>query len=83
MTSVTWAGKELKSFRRITLAPGTSVVVDLELRAADCTLVTNDGRRVVEPGAFEVLVGPGSRDRDLLVAGLRIRWPIRRSYGRS
>ncbi len=30
-----------------------------------------DGRRVVEPGDFEVLVGPSSRDRELLKTRLR------------
>ena len=31
-----------------------------------------DGRRVVEPGDFELLVGPSSRAGDLLRAGFRI-----------
>ena len=30
-----------------------------------------EGRSVVEPGEFEILVGPSSRDRDLLKATLR------------
>jgi beta-glucosidase len=34
-------------------------------------LVDADGRRVVEPGEFEVLVGPSSRDKDLLKVALR------------
>lgn len=33
--------------------------------AADCTLVDAEGRRVVEPGRFEPLVGPSSRDEAL------------------
>lgn len=72
VTSVTWADKELKGFRQVIVAPGTSTMVELELLAADCTLVTADGRRIVEPGDFELLVGPTSRDRDLLTAGFRI-----------
>jgi beta-glucosidase len=34
-------------------------------------LVDADGHSVVEPGDFEILVGPSSRDRDLLKATLR------------
>jgi beta-glucosidase len=62
VTSVTWAIKELKAYRQVTVPAGTSVTVDIELPAAACTLVTADGRRVVEPGDFELLVGPNSRD---------------------
>jgi beta-glucosidase len=34
--------------------------------------VDAEGRSVVEPGEFEILVGPSSRDRDLLKATLRV-----------
>ena len=73
VTSVTWAQKELKAYLQIGLAPGQSRTVDLELPVADCTLVDADGRRVVEPGAFELLVGPSSRDEVLLRAGFTVR----------
>jgi beta-glucosidase len=72
VTSVTWADKELKAWRQVTVAPGESATVTFEVPAADCTVVTADGRRVVEPGSFELLVGPSSRDRDLLVAPFEI-----------
>lgn len=68
VTSVTWAEKELKAYRQVDLAPGESVVVDLELPVADCTIVDRRERRVVEPGAFDLLVGPSSRDETLLRA---------------
>jgi beta-glucosidase len=51
---------------------GTSVEVPIGLPAADCMLVTADGRRVVEPGEFELRVGPSSRERDQLKATFRI-----------
>ncbi len=66
VTSATWAAKELKAYRQVDLAPGESVVVDLELPVADCTIVDRHGARVVEPGAFDLLVGPSSRDEALL-----------------
>jgi len=72
VTSVTWAVRELKAYRQVTVPPGESVTVEIELPAAACTLVTADGRRVVEPGDFELLVGPSSRESDLLRAPFRI-----------
>lgn len=68
VTSVTWAEKELKAYRQVDLAPGESAVVDLTLPVADCTIVDRRERRVVEPGAFDLLVGPSSRDEALLRA---------------
>ncbi|MBV1855941.1 glycoside hydrolase family 3 N-terminal domain-containing protein [Catellatospora tritici] len=72
ITSVTWAEKELKTFRQVVLAPGEARTVELELPAAACTLVDSAGRRVVEPGAFELLVGPSSREAELLRAGFTV-----------
>ncbi|MFG1609064.1 glycoside hydrolase family 3 N-terminal domain-containing protein [Actinoplanes sp. NPDC049265] len=66
VTSVTWAERELKTYRQATVPPRGETTVDLELPVRECTLVTADGRRVVEPGAFELQVGPNSRD--LIVA---------------
>jgi beta-glucosidase len=70
VTSVTWAEQELKAYRQVHVPPGASVAVEIDLPAAACTLVTADGRRVVEPGEFELRVGANSRD--LLAARFRI-----------
>ncbi|WP_305786621.1 glycoside hydrolase family 3 N-terminal domain-containing protein [Symbioplanes lichenis] len=72
VTSVTWATRELKAYRQVEVLPGESVTVEIEVAAADCTLVTAAGRRVVEPGDFDLLVGPDSRRENLLRAGFRI-----------
>ena len=72
VTSVTWADKELKAWCQAQVPPGASLTVEIEVRAGSCTLVTADGRRVVEPGEFELLVGPSSRSADLLRAEFRI-----------
>jgi beta-glucosidase len=72
VTSVTWAAKELKAYRKVTVPAGESVIVPIEVPAAHCTLVTADGRRIVEEGAFELLVGANSRD--LLSAGFTITY---------
>jgi beta-glucosidase len=72
VTSVTWAMRELKGYRQVTVPAGESVTVELEIPREACSLVTADGRRVVEPGEFELLVGPSSRERDLLRAPFTI-----------
>jgi beta-glucosidase len=72
VTSVTWAEKELKAHQQVRVEAGAHVTVTVEVPAAVCTLVTADGRRLVEPGRFELLVGPSSRDSDLLRAGFTI-----------
>ncbi|MEV5682929.1 glycoside hydrolase family 3 N-terminal domain-containing protein [Streptomyces sp. NPDC052164] len=73
VTSVTWAEKELKAYRQVALAPGESREVRVELPAADCTLVDAEGHRIVEPGRFELLVGPSSRDEALLRADFTVK----------
>jgi beta-glucosidase len=72
VSSVTWAEKELKSYRQVQVEPGQRVVVDLELPVSACSLVNARGERVVEPGEFELLVGRSSRPRDLLAARFRV-----------
>ncbi|SDO72237.1 glycoside hydrolase family 3 N-terminal domain-containing protein [Lentzea jiangxiensis] len=62
VTSVSWADKELKTFKQVDVEPGRTVKVDLELPVAACTIVDAAGNRVVEPGEFVLLVGPNSKD---------------------
>ncbi|MBG0566268.1 exo-beta-d-1,3/1,6-glucosidase [Actinoplanes aureus] len=72
VTSVTWAARELKAYRQVSVPAGESVTVELEVPASVCTLVDADGRRVVEAGDFELLVGPDSRPSSLHSAKFRI-----------
>ena len=71
VTSATWVNKALKGFARVHLAPGEKKLVEVSLPWAAFQIVDAQGRSVVEPGEFEILVGPSSRDRDLLKATLR------------
>ena len=71
VTSVTWVNKALKGFARVYLAPGEKKTVQVTLPWEAFDIVDAEGRNVVEPGEFEILVGPSSRDRDLLKATLR------------
>jgi len=73
VTSASWADKELKAYRQVHLEPGASRRVRIELPVAELTIVDAEGRRVVEPGDFDVLVGPSSRDEVLLSARLTVR----------
>nr|AQN68859.1 beta-glucosidase [Cellulomonas flavigena] len=72
VTTTMWAESELKAYRQVEVAPGQSVVVELTLPASACSIVDAQARRVVEPGAFELRVGPSSVREQQLVAGFTI-----------
>ncbi|MBA3906167.1 MAG: glycoside hydrolase family 3 C-terminal domain-containing protein [Pseudonocardiales bacterium] len=72
ITSVTWADKELKSYEQVSLAPGESMTVSVEVPVADCTIVDRHGKRIVEAGEFHLLVGPSSRNDALQCAAFTI-----------
>ena len=54
---------ELRGFRRIHLAAGGSARVSFSLAPRDLALITEDGRRVMEPGTFAIFVGGSQPDR--------------------
>jgi len=56
--------KELKGFRKIHLEPGASALVDFTLTSGDLSYYNHDLQWVCEPGDFEILIGPNSRDTD-------------------
>lgn len=60
--SVTTYEKNLRGFERIQLAPGQTRTVRFRLGPEDLALWNRQMRRVVEPGAFRVMVGSGSED---------------------
>jgi beta-glucosidase len=62
VSSVTRPMKELKGFRRVTLAPGASTTVTLTLDSSALALWDKDMKHVVEPGEFHIMVGPSSAD---------------------
>lgn len=53
---------ELKKFQQITLKPGESRVVTLELTSDDLAFYTREGLWAAEEGDFEAMVGPDSRN---------------------
>ncbi len=51
--------RSLRAFKRITLAPGEMQTVTFELSAKEFSIVNDEGRKIVEPGEFELSVGGG------------------------
>ena len=62
VSSVTRPVKELRGFRRITLAPGETKTVELTLGPSELSFLNLEMHRVVEPGSFKIMVGGNSDD---------------------
>jgi beta-glucosidase len=67
VSSVTRPIKELKAFQRVTLAPGESKTLNFVLTPEAFRMWNVSMQRVVEPGDFEVMVGPNSVDLQTVV----------------
>jgi beta-glucosidase len=65
VSSVTRPVKELKGFQRISLAPGETRTVALEITPESLAFYDLDMKYAVEPGEFEIMVGNSSREEDL------------------
>ena len=62
VASVTRPIKELKGFERVTLAPGETKTVRIALGPQAFSLWNLDMEEVVEPGLFDIMVGPDSEN---------------------
>ena len=62
ISSVSRPVKELKGFKRVSLAPGASTTVSFDITRDALALWNIDMKRVVEPGEFQIMVGPNSVD---------------------
>ncbi len=56
--------KELKGFRKVHLEPGVSAEVEFTLTKEDLSYYNHDLQWVCEPGDFEIMIGPNSRDTE-------------------
>ena len=54
--------QELKAFCRIALAPGESRRITFDIPTDLVSYTVNGGKRVVEPGSLDILVGTSSKD---------------------
>jgi beta-glucosidase len=62
VASVTQPIKVLKGFQRVTLKPGERRTVTIELGPDTFAIWNNEMREVVEPGLFDIMTGPDSRN---------------------
>jgi beta-glucosidase len=72
VASVTRPVKELKGFQRVTLSPGESRTLTFSIGTRELRMFNYDMKRVVEPGAFDIMVGANSvnlKSAVLTVAG--------------
>ncbi|WP_442484578.1 glycoside hydrolase family 3 N-terminal domain-containing protein [Aeoliella sp. SH292] len=62
VSSATRPVKELKGFQRVTLAPGETRTVSIPITSDSLAFWNVRKKYVVEPGEFDVMVGPNSAD---------------------
>jgi beta-glucosidase len=70
-SSVTRPIKELKGFQRITLRPGETKTVTLPITPDRLAFWNIDMKYVVEPGDFQIMVGPNSMDLNSVTLTVR------------
>jgi beta-glucosidase len=73
VASVTRPVMQLAAFRRIHLAPGEKTTVELKLAPESLALLGPDMKPVVEPGLFDVMVGPSSAETTAVALDVRER----------
>jgi beta-glucosidase-like glycosyl hydrolase len=65
VSSVTRPVKELKGFKRISLKPGEKKRVKFDITPESFAFHDINMKYTIEPGEFEIMVGPSSRDEHL------------------
>ena len=73
VASVARPVKELKDFRRVALKAGEKKTIEFTITPDKLAFYDLNMKLVVEPGAFEVLVGGSSRDEDLQKATFNVQ----------
>ncbi|MFH1198178.1 MAG: glycoside hydrolase family 3 N-terminal domain-containing protein [bacterium] len=72
-SSVTRPVKELKGFERISLKPGETLTVSIDITPEKLAFTNIDKKFVVEPGDFEIMIGNSSQDSDLKKIMLNVK----------
>ncbi len=70
VASLTRPIQQLKGFQRVTLRPGEKKTVELAVTPEMLSLLDRDMHRVVEPGVFELMVGPSSAQTSTVMLGV-------------
>jgi beta-glucosidase len=73
VSSIVTPIKELKGFAKVEIKIGETKRVELPLKISELAIVRPDESYVVEPGEFQVMVGPDSRDTSLLKTTLTVK----------
>jgi beta-glucosidase len=73
VASVTRPVMKLRGFERITLKPGEKATVEFALTPESLALLNEDMHHVVEPGMFDIMVGPNSAETTSV--SLRVQEP--------
>lgn len=73
VSSVTRPVLELKGFKRIALGPGEKRKVTFDITPESLAFHNVSMKFVVEPGVFDIMVGPSSRDEDLKTTELLVK----------
>ena len=60
IASVTRPVMQLRGFQRVTLKPGEKKTIEFSVTPDALAMLNLDMRRVVEPGVFDIMVGPSS-----------------------
>ncbi len=71
IASLTRPVMELKGFQRITLKPGEKKTVSFAVTPDMLSMLNVDMHKVVEPGVFELMVGPSSADTSKVLLTVR------------
>jgi beta-glucosidase len=72
-STVTRPVKELKDFARVTLEPGETKTVELEITPEKLKYWNIDMKFAADPGDFTVMVGNSSADKDLQAVKLVLK----------
>ena len=73
VSSVTRPIKELKGFKKVSLRPGETKTVTMDITPESLAFYDINMHYVVEPGDFAILVGNSSRDSDLQKVILQVK----------
>jgi beta-glucosidase len=73
VSSVTRPIKELIAFEKVSLEPGETKTVSLEITPESLAFYDVNMKYTVEPGEFEIMVGSSSRNEDLQKVLLRVQ----------
>jgi beta-glucosidase len=73
IASVTRPVKQLAGFQRIHLKPGEKTTVEFQVTPAALSLINVDMHQVVEPGLFDIMVGPSSAKTETITLEVKAK----------